>query len=69
MELVLEHAIDELGLLLLAKLTTIFALLPTLALGLTVGLFVNAHHDGVDVQSPAALQDRSPINCHVSYPS
>ena len=68
-ELVLQNAVDELGLLLLAQLTAILALVATLALGLTVGLLVDAHHDGVDVKGPAPLEDRRPIHCHISDPS
>ena len=63
-ELLLENAVDELGLLLLAQLTAVLALLATLALGLAVRLLVDAHHDRVDVERAAPLKDRSPIHCH-----
>ena len=62
-ELLLENAIDELGLLLLAKLHTVLGLLAA-TLGLAVRSLVNPHHNGVDAELTAPLKDGSPINCH-----
>ena len=67
-ELLFEYAIDELGLLLLAKLTTVLALLATALLGLHLGFLGIAQHDGVDAQLAAALQNRGPVNCHDLLP-
>ena len=63
-ELLLENAVDELGLLLLAKLDAVLALLTTTALGLAVRGLVDAHHDGVDAELAAPLEDRGPIDSH-----
>ena len=68
-ELLLENAIDELGLLLLLELRTVLALLAAAHLGLTVGLFIDSHDNGIDAEGAAPLKDRRPINCHCSYPS
>ena len=63
-ELLLENAIDELGLLLLAKLRTVLALLTATLLGLTVRFLVDSHDDGIDAELTAPLKDRRPVNCH-----
>ena len=63
-ELVLQNAIDELGLLLLLELDAVLALLATTTLRLAVGSLVNAHHNGVDAELAAPLKDGSPINSH-----
>lgn len=55
-ELLFENAIDELGLLLLAKLTAVFALLATALLGLLLGLFGITQHDGVDAKLAARFR-------------
>ena len=63
-ELLLEHAVDELGLLLLAQLHAVLALLAT-ACGLTLRFLGGiAQHHWINAQLAAALQNRSPVNCH-----
>ncbi len=64
-ELLLENAVDELGLLLLAQLDGVFAFLAA-ALGLTDGFLLAAvaQDDGINTELTAALENRSSINCH-----
>ena len=64
MELLLENAVDELGLLLLAELDAVLALLAATTLGLAVGGLVDTHHNGVDAELTAPLEDRGPIDSH-----
>ena len=63
-ELILQNAIDELGLLLLLELDAVLALLAATTLRLAVGSLVNAHNNGVDAELAAPLKDGSPINSH-----
>ena len=70
MELLLQNAIDELGLLLLTQLNAVLAVLATTTLlRVALGLLGITHDDGVDTQGPAPLQYRGPIHCHIGIPS
>ena len=64
-ELLLQHAVDELDLLLLAQLHRVLGFLTT-TLGLALGGFVAAvtQHDGIQAQLAAALKNRSSIDSH-----
>ena len=64
-KLLLENAVDELGLLLLAQLDGVFAFLAA-ALRLTDGFLLAAvaQDDGINTELTAALENRSSINCH-----
>ena len=64
-ELLLENAIDELGLLLLAQLHTVFGFLAT-TLRLTDGFLLAAVTENRRIQAELAttLENRSPVNCH-----
>ena len=68
-ELLLENAVDELGLLLLAKLDAILALLAPTTLRLAMRFLVDAHDNGVDAELATPLEDRGPIDCHCYCPS
>ena len=65
MELLLQHAVDELDLLLLAKLHRVLGFLTT-TLGLALGSLGAAvtQHDGIQAQLAAALKNRSSIDSH-----
>ncbi len=64
-ELLLQNAVDELDLLLLAQLHAVLGFL-TATLGLALGGFVAAvtQHDGIQAQLAAALKNRSSVDCH-----
>ena len=64
-ELLLEHAVDELNLLLLAQLHAVLGFLAT-ALGLADRFLLAAvtKLSGIDPELTAALENRSPVDCH-----
>ena len=65
-ELLLQNAIDELDLLLLAQLHAVLRFLAT-ALGLTDRFLLAAVTElsGIDPELTAALKNRSPVDCHI----
>jgi len=64
-ELLLQNAIDELGLLLLAQLHAVLRFL-TATLGLANGFLLRAvaEHDRINTELAAALKNRSSVDCH-----